>query len=111
MGWGTDFRTNIFISKQTFGSKDDIEMKLAELDETINDIESQIKMYASATPKDIMPDDWKDEPINWLGIRLEELFVSYQEALIERFKTTLYQDYIDSNNIDLTKNNTEDLPF
>jgi hypothetical protein len=112
MSWGTDFRTDIFISKQVFGSKGDIEMKLEELDKTINGIEAQIKMYASSTPKDIIPDDWKEEPVNWLDIRLNELFENYQEALDERYKIYLYRDYVNENNIDLTKNNnTEDLPF
>jgi hypothetical protein len=112
MGWGTNFKTDIFISKQFFGSKGDIEMRLDELDKTINDIEASLKMYASATPKDIMPEDWKEDPINWFDIKLNELFENYQEAVVKRFKVGLYRDYIEENNIDPTKiNKAEDLPF
>ncbi|MFA5366527.1 MAG: hypothetical protein WC333_01195 [Dehalococcoidia bacterium] len=87
-------------------------MKLEELDKTIEDIKAQIKMYSSATPKDIMPEDWKEEPINWLSTRLDELFENYEEKVIEMFKISMYLDYVLENNIDLSKKITAgDLPF
>ena len=62
-----------------------------EYDKTINNYEATIKMYASSTPKDIVPNEFNEELINWLTIQFDELFENYQETLIERFKLNLYQ--------------------
>lgn len=105
MGWGTEFNTDIFISKQNFSSNNEVEEKLIEYDKIINNFEAIIKMYVSSTPKDIIPIEFDEEPMNWLNIQINELFENYRETLIERYKLLLYQEYIVENNIDLLKNN------
>jgi hypothetical protein len=112
MGWGTDFKADLYLSRIIFTSIGEIEDKLKEYDESINNIEAEIKMYASSTPKDIIPDDYKDEPINWLTLRLNELYENYRESLINGFKLSLYLEYVEENKIDLLKENKKDeIPF
>jgi hypothetical protein len=102
MSWGTNFQTNIYLSRQTFFSKYEIEEKINEYNKTINNIEATFKMFASSTPKDIIPTEWCEEPMSWLNNNLDELYEIYQETLIERYKLYLYQEYVTENNINLS---------
>jgi len=94
MSWGTDFKTDIFLSHQSFISKYDVELKIKELDELISKLESNMKMFASANPKDIIPNDWNDEPINWLSNEIEDIFELYRESIVNRYNSNLYLDYL-----------------
>ena len=94
MTWGTDFSIDIFLSRQEYKSKFDVEDKIKELDEQINDCESQIKMYVSATPKDIVPSEYSEEQISWLNNQINEHLEMYREYITDRFKLELYLEYL-----------------
>ena len=96
MGWGINFTTDIYLSKVSYPTKMSVEDKIKEYDESIDDCESQIKMYASSTPKDIIPKEWNEEPICWINERLLELFDVYYENTINRYKLSLYLEYLNT---------------
>jgi hypothetical protein len=98
MAWGIDFKTTLTLTRQEYSSIDEVEMQIKEYDKEISNIEVKLKMLISSTPKDIIPDDWKEEPINWLNQYIDEEFTCYQETLIERFKLYEYREYLKENN-------------
>ena len=61
MGWGTDFKTDIYLNRMIFNSKGELEDKIEELEKGITTCKEKLLMFASSTPKDIIPDDWKEE--------------------------------------------------
>ena len=48
MGWGTDFKTDIYLNRQVFVSKLEVDDKISELNQKIEDDKSLLKMYASS---------------------------------------------------------------
>jgi hypothetical protein len=94
MSWGINFKTDIYLSRQSYSSKGEVEDRIAEIDKAIYDWEAELKMYASSTPKDIVPPDDSEDTVNWLNIRINEVLETYQEYLIERYRLDLYLEYL-----------------
>jgi hypothetical protein len=93
--WGIDFKADIFLSRQEYSTKYAVESRIKELDELIFECEAALKMYASATPKDIVPPDFLEEPIDWINRQIDEQFQMYQEYLRDRHNLELYLEYLD----------------
>ena len=94
MTWGTNFRTDVFLSHQNFSSKYEVNDKIGELDYKIENCVSQIKMYVASTPADIIPEENENTPIDWLNDVISDLFDSYREYLIERHNLYSYLEYL-----------------
>jgi hypothetical protein len=94
MGWEIEFKTNIYLSKQEYKTKREVQDKIDELNDDIDSYKNQIKMFASSNPKDIIPDDWKDEPIRWINDQTEELFSLMNGYIIDVYKLELYLDFL-----------------
>lgn len=92
MGWGIEFKADIYLSRQSYSRKSEVEDKIDEIDRLITDHEAELKMFASATPKDIVPSD--EEQIDWINNRINEILLAYQECLVDRYQLSLYLDYL-----------------
>ena len=69
-------------------------------------------MFAIANPKDIIPEEWKEEPISWLHEETQTELDSYYENIIELNHLTLYLKYLNSVNDNKTvKDLIYDLKF
>lgn len=94
MGWGIEFKTEIFLSRQSYSSKSEVEDKIDEIDQTISDFKSEIKMYAASTPKDIVSFENSEDTVNWLNIRINDLFELIEDHLFQRYQLSLYLEYL-----------------
>jgi len=94
MPWGIDFKADIFLSRQNYPTKHSVEDRIEELDELISECEAKLKMYASSTPKDIIPTDDSEDPIYWIGARIDEELEAYREYVINRYNLDLYLYYL-----------------
>ena len=94
MSWGIEFKADIYLSRQSYSSKDDVEDKIREIDKELNNCEAELKMYASANPKDIVPPDFVEEQVNWLNNRVNETLELYQDLLVYRHQLELYLAYL-----------------
>ena len=63
MGWGIDFKTNIFLNKITITSKGDLLDLIKEKETDVLKLKSLIRMYVSGSPKEIAPKHWEDDVI------------------------------------------------
>jgi hypothetical protein len=61
-------------------------------------------MYVASNPKDIIPDEWKEEPIRWLQDESLELLSIIEENLNLLFKIDHLLEYLKENNIETIKN-------
>ena len=100
MGWGTDFKADVYLNKLTFLNEIEVQNKIDENIDNIMDAKQRLKMFASSTPNDIIPDDWKDEPIDWLNSSLNELFEIITDLTEENIRLSQYVDYIVENGED-----------
>lgn len=95
MSWGTDFKADIFLSKQSYSSIAQIESAIDDCDETIQTIQSEIKMYASSTPKDVCIES--DNPINYINSEVDFLMEELEATVIHRYKLMLYLEAVKEN--------------
>lgn len=73
MGWGIDFKADIFLSKQSFSSIQELEHKIEETESFIESCRKELCMYAIANPKDIIPEDWKEDSIVFIKMKIDEV--------------------------------------
>jgi len=94
MGWGIEFKADIYLSRQSYSSKGEVEDKISEFDKEINNCEAELKMFAAANPKDIVPPDSVEDQILWLNNEINQTLEVYRELLMERYRLYLYLDYL-----------------
>ena len=64
MGWGTSFKKEIYLNREIFSSKYELEQKIEQNKIWITNIIQKLKMFVAANPRDIIDPEWKEEPIN-----------------------------------------------
>lgn len=94
MGYGTDFKADIYLNRMIFTNKYELENKIEENKGYISDSIQKIKMFAAANPRDIVDAEWKEEPINWINNQINDLMESINEFSFENYRLELYLDYI-----------------
>lgn len=95
MGWGTDFKVNGFLNRQTFKSIEDVDDKIFEIDGEIEQLRAKIKMYGSSTPKDITSGEWLDDPITFINNQMDESLVELEQLVSERKLLYLYKESLE----------------
>lgn len=98
MGWGIDFKAEVFLNKMTFGNIQEVKNKIEENNNYISDSKQKIKMFVSSTPINITPDEWKEEPINWLSSEIDILFEIIYDSIKENVLLYQYIEYLEEKN-------------
>ena len=98
MSWGIDFKADIFLSRQSYDNKLQVDDRIRELNEDIKELESEIKMYASATPKDIITEE-TDSVISSINRNLDDVLERYNEYLLDMYRLQLYLEYLNDHEI------------
>ena len=80
MSWGTDFTAEIFLQGHIFYSKYELENKIKEIEILLQDYKSSIKMYAISNIRDIIPEDWKEDSVDYISSKIDELMEYYDET-------------------------------
>jgi hypothetical protein len=97
MSYGIDFKADVYLSRQDYGENPIlVQDKIDELSHDMNEIIVRLKMYASATIKDIVPEEWMDDSITWLNNQMDELIEQYNEYHTLRDNLYLYLNYLNS---------------
>ena len=95
MSWGIDFKADIYLSKQDYSENIfQVQDRIKELNDLITSLIAELKMYASATPSDIVPKEWELEKIRWLNTQIDEIMENLLEYNIEANHLELYKDYL-----------------
>lgn len=109
MGWGTAFNTEIYLSKQIFQHKWEVEEKIQENEKWISDCITKLKMLAIANVKDIIDPEWKEESVTWINNQVNDLMGMIEESSFENYRLNMYLDYINEKcNGEIPKRNTDD---
>lgn len=95
MVWGIEFKSDIYLSREDYDENIElVQDEINNLEKSIQYIQKQINMFASSNPKDIIPKDWKEEPIRWINNEIDELIEQLCEHNIHQYKLNLYKDYL-----------------
>jgi hypothetical protein len=114
MGWGTTFKPTIYISRYAFENISDLDDSIDEVENDINNYKAIIKGYVYSTPKDIIPEEFKEEPVEWLNNKIDSLFNDLIDLynLLHKLKILKYHLEDSKDNIakyNPFKENTEEL--
>ena len=97
MGWGIEFKTDVYLNRMQFGSMQEVEEKIEENKLGIEDAKQRIKMFVSATPNSIIPKDWEEEPINWLVNSVNGWFELIEDYTRENVLLNQYVEHLEKN--------------
>jgi hypothetical protein len=96
MSWGIDFTADIFLAHQNYNENlYQVKDAINENEESIIDCEKAILMYASSNPKDIVPDEFKEDPINWIRIEVQQQLSSIKEYYGNILQLEYYKEYLE----------------
>lgn len=101
MGWGTSFKVDIYLSRQVFNSKYELDERVKELEGYIESAKRELTAYAVATPRDIIAE--KDEsgyiqnPIDELLRKVHETFEWMEDNYRDLNRLYQYQQYLEEN--------------
>ena len=97
MGYGIDFKADIYLSRQNYNeSINQVEAAMLECEESIETTKQQMLMLASANIRDILPDDWKEEPVRWLHMQLVEVWNYILDEHNQWVSLTQYKEYLET---------------
>lgn len=91
MSWGTDFNVNLYISRECFNSKEEVSMRIDEVDSNLYDIRRRLSMIAIADPRILLEKDETDLLYS-IDVRMRELMEQYEEDVILKYKLELLYD-------------------
>lgn len=95
MSWGTTFKIDIELIRESFNSIDEVKSHIDENDVLINRLETDIKMFASSNPRDIVPTNWNEQPIDWINNQINEKLCLLYEYNVENFKLYRYIEFLE----------------
>lgn len=95
MGWGTDFNTNIFLNRIVINNDYELDDLIRETEYDLNEIKTRLNMYVASNPKDITPDEWKEESLRFLHTNVTELIDELQEKTVLQYNLMLYKQYLE----------------
>ena len=101
MGWGISFKADIYLSRQVFNSKYELDEKIKEVEEYIESAKLELTAYAVATPRDIIAE--KDEsgyiqnPIDEVLRKVNETLEWMEDNYRDLNKLYQYQQYLEEN--------------
>lgn len=110
MGYGTAFTTEIYLNRQAFRSRYELDEKVKELEGYIESAKRELTAFAVATPRDVMAekneDGYVENPIDQILTRTRETFDWMEDNYRELNRLYLFQEFLDENpDADLKKMN------
>lgn len=101
MGYGTLFTTEVYLNRQIFSSKYELEDRIKELEGYIESAKRELTAFAVSTPKDVIAekneDDYVENPIDHILRRTAEIFEWMEDNYRELNKLYQFQEYLDEN--------------
>ena len=108
MGCGTSFTADIYLNRQIFESRYELDEKVKELEKFIEMAKQELLALAVATPKDVIAekdaDGYPQNPIEEVLRKTRETFEWMEDNYRELNKLQQFQEYLDENpDVDLNQ--------
>jgi len=101
MGYGTSFTTDIYLNRQIFESRWELDEKVKELEKFIEQGKQELLALAVSTPRDVISDKDADgypqNPIEEVLRKTRETFEWMEDNYRELNKLYQFQEYLDEN--------------
>lgn len=101
MGWGTTFQTEIYLNRQTFSNKYEVEAKIDELKDDLDIVKQKLIAFGAGNLSDIVPEDWDDDKNGFIVYQMRDLFEEYEETVLGLYKLELLLENYDNSKADI----------
>ena len=110
MGWGTTFKAEIYLNRQIFQNRYELDEKIKEIEGFIESSKRELTALAVSTPKDVMAekdsDGYVENPIDQILRRTAEIFEWMEDNYRDLNRLYQFQQYLDENpELDMEKLN------
>jgi hypothetical protein len=82
MSWGTTFTYKHFLDRQTFENRYQLEEAIRDKQEEVDAGVQKIMILAASNPGDLIPGEWKEDPVSWLHMTVSQLLNDYTEDVL-----------------------------
>lgn len=97
MSWGIDFKADVFLQRESFVSKLEVEDAIEECYDDMEDVKKRIAMYMASSLSEVVPKDWEEDKVLFLRNELVDLFQSYDDYFRRALKLEMFLEYLKDN--------------
>lgn len=95
MGWGIDFTANIYLNKQSYSNKHDVEDKIEDLNEDIQRAKEHLFLLVGGGTS-LVSEEFKDDKTIYLHSQVTEILNEMEDCIVQRKLLYLYLDYLEN---------------
>ena len=95
MGWGIDFTANIYLNKQSYSNKHDVEDKIEDLNEDIQRSKEHLFLLVGGGTS-LVSEEFKDDKTIYLHSQVTEILNEMEDCIVQRKLLYLYLDYLEN---------------
>lgn len=101
MGYGTEFTADIYLNRQIFSNRYELDEKVKELEKFIELAKQELLALAVSTPKDVIAekneDGYVENPLDQIIRRTRETIEWMEDNYRDLHKLYQFQEYLDEN--------------
>ena len=101
MGYGTLFTADIYLNRQIFSNRYELDERVKELENLIESAKQELLALAVSTPKDVIAekneDGYVENPLDQIIRRTRETFEWMDDNYRDLNKLYQFQEYLDEN--------------
>ena len=92
MGWGTGFKTEVYISGEYYSSIEDVRDRLLDIEEDLSEVKNRLMILAASTPKDIINEE---DIITAIHNEVKGSLEKVRELSEKKLKLILFVEYLE----------------
>lgn len=96
MGWGIDFTADIYLNKQSYSNKHEVEDKIKEINEDIQIAKEHLFLLVGGSTS-LVSDEFKNDKAIYLHSQVSDILNELENCIVQRKLLYLYLDYLENN--------------
>jgi hypothetical protein len=97
----TIFNKTISIRREIFISEEDLIERIHFYEEQLNNCRAKLVALTASNPRDIIPEEWKDQSIDYLFNKVSDILSELEEYTVLLFKCEMFLDYLRDTGVDI----------
>lgn len=97
MSWGIDFKADVYLIRESFASKLEVEDVIEECYDDMEGVKKRIAMYMASSLSEVVPKDWEEDKVLFLSNELADLFQSYDDYFRRSLRLEMFLEYLKDN--------------
>lgn len=95
MGWGIGFTAYIYLNKQSYSNKQEVEDRIEELNEDIQRNKEHLFLLVGGGVS-LVSEEFKDDKVIYLHTQVTDILNEMEDCIVQRKLLYLYLDYLEN---------------